>query len=81
MSQSELAKKLPYTASRISRLESGEIATSIEEARQIAEAVGSERATVFASYLGGVALLWSLRKRSSFRLFRRREIVKRGSSN
>lgn len=52
LSQAELAKRLPFTASRVSRLESGELAMSIEDAKQVAEAIGSEKAKQFATYLG-----------------------------
>ena len=52
MSQAELAKQLPFTASRISRLESGDIGLKPEEAQDIAKAIGTSRALEFAEYLG-----------------------------
>jgi transcriptional regulator with XRE-family HTH domain len=52
LSQADLAKKLPFTASRISRLESGEISLDISEARQIAEEIGTVEAKQFAEHLG-----------------------------
>ena len=51
LSQSELAKRLPYTASRISRLESGETSLNTEEALELAKAIGSPDAEKFAEYL------------------------------
>jgi len=53
MSQAEVAAKLPASASasRISRIESGDIRLSTEEARDIAKAVGSLRALEYATYL------------------------------
>ncbi len=53
LSQSELAKRLPYTASRVSRLESGDLQVTIEEAREIARQIGETypRAKQFAEYL------------------------------
>jgi len=52
MSQAEVAKQLPFTASRISRLESGEISLKPEEAQDIAKAIGTPRALEFAEYIG-----------------------------
>lgn len=52
LSQAELAKQLPFTASRISRIESGELGLSDDEAQQIAKAIGSKPAEAFAEYLG-----------------------------
>ena len=51
VSQAELARRLPFTASRVSRLESGDIGLTGEDAQQIAEAIGSSKARAFAEYL------------------------------
>ncbi|WP_417385609.1 helix-turn-helix domain-containing protein [Gimesia sp.] len=51
LSQTELAKRLPYTASRVSRLESGDLTLDVEEAVQVAEAIGSDESRAFAEYL------------------------------
>jgi transcriptional regulator with XRE-family HTH domain len=51
LSQAELAKRLPFTASRISRLESGEIALTEEDVQRIAEAIATPAAKTFAGYL------------------------------
>ncbi len=51
LSQAELAKRLPFAASRISRLESGEIALTEEEVHRIAEAIATPSAKTFANYL------------------------------
>ncbi len=54
LSQAEVAKQLPFTAtaSRLSRVESGDLDLSDEEAQQLARAIGSESAEAFAEYLG-----------------------------
>jgi transcriptional regulator with XRE-family HTH domain len=52
MSQAEVAKRLPFTASRVSRIESGEIGLKPEEAQDIAKAIGSPGALEYAEYLG-----------------------------
>ena len=54
LSQAELAKQLPFTAtaSRISRIESGELSLTSDEAQQLATAIGSGPAKAFAEYLG-----------------------------
>jgi transcriptional regulator with XRE-family HTH domain/GTPase SAR1 family protein len=52
LSQTQLAKQLPFTASRISRIETGELGLSDEEARELAKAIGTEPAKAFAEYLG-----------------------------
>ncbi len=51
LSQAQLAKQLPFTASRISRIETGELGLSDEEARELAKAIGTEPAKAFAEYL------------------------------
>ena len=51
LSQAELAKRLPFTASRLSRLMSGELTLSVDETGQIARAIGTSRADDFAEYL------------------------------
>src|SRR2546427_11142049 len=52
LSQAQLASRLPFTASRVSRLESGEIGLTGEDAVQISEAIGTPEARAFAAYLG-----------------------------
>ncbi len=52
ISQAELAKRLPFTASRVSRVESGEIGLTPDDAVQIAEAIGTPKAKSFAEYIG-----------------------------
>lgn len=52
LSQAELAKHLPFTASRVSRIETGELGLTTEEAQQIAKAIGTNEAAEFAAYLG-----------------------------
>lgn len=52
LSQAQLAKQLPFTASRISRIETGELGLSDDEAQQLALAIGTEPARAFAEYLG-----------------------------
>lgn len=52
LSQAQLAKQLPFTASRISRIETGELGLTDEEAQQLAIAIGTEPAKAFAAYLG-----------------------------
>jgi transcriptional regulator with XRE-family HTH domain len=51
VSQAELAHRLPFTASRVSRLESGEIELTEEDAQQISDAIGSDTAKEFGEYL------------------------------
>jgi transcriptional regulator with XRE-family HTH domain len=51
LTQAQLANKLAFTPSRLSRLESGETALSQEEAVQIAKAIDSEAASAYATYL------------------------------
>lgn len=51
LSQADVAGRLPFTASRLSRLESGEIALSPEDAATIASAIGTPEARTFASSL------------------------------
>ena len=52
LSQTQLAKQLPFTASRISRIETGELGLNAEEAQQLAIAIGTEPAKAFAEYIG-----------------------------
>ena len=51
LSQAQLASRLPFTASRVSRLESGEIGLTGEDAVQISEAIGTPEAKAFAAYI------------------------------
>ncbi|MCI0628903.1 MAG: helix-turn-helix domain-containing protein [Acidobacteria bacterium] len=51
LSQSKLAERLPFTASRVSRLESGELDLTMDEAKQIAQGIGTPKAIAFADFL------------------------------
>lgn len=51
LSQAQLAGRLPFTPSRMSRLESGELALDRAEAAQIADAIGTPEAKEFARFL------------------------------
>jgi transcriptional regulator with XRE-family HTH domain len=51
LSQADVARRWHTTASRISRLESGEISLDDDEAAQISTAIGSDRAQAFRDYL------------------------------
>src|SRR4051812_37252033 len=66
ISQAELAKRLTNaSASRISRIESGELSLSTEDAEQIADALGTSlgAAREFAEYLRET---WSVIERPAF---------------
>lgn len=51
LSQSEVAKRLPFTASTLSRLESDELGLTRDQAQEIARAIGTQRALAYAEYL------------------------------
>src|SRR5881396_605347 len=51
LTQAQLAERLSFTPSRLSRLESGDTELAKEEAEQIASKIGSEEAKAFAQYL------------------------------
>ncbi len=51
LSQAEVAEKVKFTASRVSRLESGDTELTLEDAEQIASAIGTEEARAYAGYL------------------------------
>lgn len=63
ISQTELAGRLPFTASRISRLESGDSVLDRGEASTIARAIGTPEAGDYAEYL---ARVWTILERPSF---------------
>ncbi len=71
LSQTELAKRLPFTASRVSRLESGEIALTTEDAQQIAAAIGTLEGAEFAEYLQQD---WIILPKPGFHHISRREL-------
>ena len=50
LSQAELAERLKFTASRVSRLESGDTELSAEDVDLIASSIGSDEAQAYASY-------------------------------
>jgi transcriptional regulator with XRE-family HTH domain/GTPase SAR1 family protein len=63
LSQAQLAERLQFTASRVSRLESGDTELSVEDAELIASRIGSEEATAFATYL---RTEWKILERPGF---------------
>jgi transcriptional regulator with XRE-family HTH domain/GTPase SAR1 family protein len=50
LSQAELAERLKFTASRVSRLESGDTELSAEDVDLIASSIGSDEAQAYAAY-------------------------------
>ena len=63
LSQAQLAERLKFTASRISRLESGETELSLEDAELMAGAINSNESNAFADYL---RTKWEILERPSF---------------
>jgi len=63
LSQAQLADRLKFTASRVSRLESGDTDLSAEDAELIASSIGSEEAKAYASYL---KTDWTILERPGF---------------
>jgi transcriptional regulator with XRE-family HTH domain len=51
LSQAQVAERLQFTASRVSRLESGDTDLSLEDAELIASRIDSPESKAFASYL------------------------------
>lgn len=51
LSQAQIAEKVKFTASRVSRLESGDTDLTMEDAEQLAMAIGTEEAKAFCEYL------------------------------
>ncbi len=71
-SQAEVAERLSASsASRISRLESGELRLSLDEAKNLAKAIGTEDANEYAEYLGQQ---WCLLERPGFEHVNRRSL-------
>lgn len=64
LSQDELAQRLSFTASRISRLESGDTELSKEDAEQIANQIGTDEAKAFTEYLSRT---WRVLDRPTFK--------------
>jgi transcriptional regulator with XRE-family HTH domain len=63
LSQAQVAERLQFTASRVSRLESGDTELSKEDAELIASKIGSDEAKAFAEYLGTD---WKILERPGF---------------
>lgn len=72
-SQADIAELLAAgaSASRVSRLESGELRLSVEEAKDFANAIGSPEASEFADYL---CQAWSVLERPGFQHVNRRSL-------
>src|SRR5438128_1125343 len=51
LSQAQVAERLQFTASRVSRLESGDTDLSLEDAELIASRIDSPESKAFAAYL------------------------------
>jgi transcriptional regulator with XRE-family HTH domain len=51
LSQAQLAERVQFTPSRVSRLESGGTDLSVEDAELLASSIGSEEAKAYAAYL------------------------------
>ena len=51
LTQTELAKRLPFTASRLSRIESGDMKLNADDAIEICNAIDSDDSKSFAKYL------------------------------
>jgi transcriptional regulator with XRE-family HTH domain len=64
LSQDELAQRLSFTASRISRLESGDTELTKEDAELISNQIGTDEARAFAQYLGRN---WRVLERPTFK--------------
>lgn len=52
LKQSDVAKKLTFDTSRVSRIETGEVTLSFEEKTELLEAIDTKEAKEFAHYLG-----------------------------
>ena len=63
LSQAQVAEKVRFTASRVSRLESGDTELTLEHAEQMAKAIGTQEAKAFADYL---RFKWEVLERPSF---------------
>src|SRR5712692_7379305 len=64
LTQAQLAERLSFTPSRLSRLESGDTELKKEEAEQIARKIGTPEATAYAQYLSKE---WRITARPSFK--------------
>jgi transcriptional regulator with XRE-family HTH domain len=64
LTQAQLAERLSFTPSRLSRLEAGLTELTIDEAQQIASQIPGNEAQAYAEYLGQQ---WSLTERPSFK--------------
>jgi len=63
LSQAQVAERVKFTASRVSRLESGETELSLEDAGSMAGAINSVESNAFAEYL---RTKWKVLERPSF---------------
>src|SRR5437870_6656664 len=63
LTQAQLAERLSFTPSRLSRLESGDTELTAELAAQIANAIGTDTAAAYAEYLRQE---WHVTERPSF---------------
>ena len=63
LSQAQMAEKVKFTASRVSRLESGDTELSQEDAEQMAAAIGTDEAKAFAEYIKSN---WQILERPGF---------------
>jgi transcriptional regulator with XRE-family HTH domain len=63
LSQAQIAEKVKFTASRVSRLESGDTDLSLEDAEQLATAIGTDEAKAFSEYL---KTKWEILERPGF---------------
>jgi transcriptional regulator with XRE-family HTH domain len=73
LTQAQLAEKLSFTPSRLSRLEAGLTELNVEEAQQIAAQIPSDEAKGYAQYLGQQ---WKLTERPSFKHVSREHLWK-----
>src|SRR5208283_1204222 len=73
LTQAQLAQRLSFTPSRLSRLESGDTELSKEEAEQIAEQIGTQEAKDYAEYLSKE---WPLTEQPSFNHVSRKHLWK-----
>lgn len=64
LTQAQLADRLSFTPSRLSRLESGDTELNQEEAAQIAKQIGTEESNAYANYL---ATSWLITEQPGFK--------------
>jgi transcriptional regulator with XRE-family HTH domain len=71
LTQAKLAERLSFTPSRLSRLESGDIELSKEEAEQMANQIGTKEARDYVQYLSNV---WRITEQPRFRHISRKHL-------